>query len=72
MVTTAAVIAIAPPSTYPSAVAPWWNAWAASLGTRASPGEARLTLDLPARIALLGKSAGLDPRSIAVRTVVAR
>jgi hypothetical protein len=51
-------------------VAPWWPEWAEAFrqaGGRED--EWRFSPPLPARLALLGKAAGLDPRELVARTL---
>ena len=51
-------------------IAPWWTEWIApfvAAGARST--ETRVHLELPQKVALLGRSAGLKPDSIAVRVM---
>lgn len=49
-------------------VAPWWPTWSAAFpGGRDD--EWRFPVELPARLRLLGKAAGLDPRELTARTL---
>ena len=51
-------------------VAPWWDPWTAPfLATGGVVSEQRLRLDLPSKIALLGRSAGLTAESAVVRVL---
>jgi hypothetical protein len=51
-------------------VAPWWVEWTAPFLARgARVVETRLSLELPQKVALLGRAAGLRPDSIAVRAL---
>ncbi len=53
-------------------VAPWWDAWTANFPKdRCQVMEKRLRLDLPPKIALLARSAGLGTEETVVRVVVA-
>ncbi len=54
-------------------VAPWWDAWTKRFPVeRCSVLEKKLTLDLPPKIALLARSAGLSTDATVVRVLVAR
>jgi trans-aconitate methyltransferase len=51
-------------------ITPWWQEWArraAEIGGRAD--EWHFEVELPQRVFLLGKSAGLDPRELGARTI---
>ena len=53
-------------------VTPWWDGWTAKLpADRCSIAEKRLRLDLPPKIALLARSAGLGTEATVVRALVA-
>ncbi len=54
-------------------IAPWWQEWAdtfEAIGGRAD--EWRLTLDLPPRVRLFDKAAGLDHREVKARSIYAK
>jgi SAM-dependent methyltransferase len=53
-------------------VAPWWDGWASRFPKdRCSVAEKKLRLDLPPKIALLARSAGLSTDATVVRVMVA-
>jgi hypothetical protein len=47
---------------------PWWHAWCAAFPDGRAD-EWRFPARLPARVALLGRAAGLDPRELTARTL---
>ena len=54
-------------------VAPWWEEWAGRFPKeRCSVLERRLRLDLPPKVALLARSAGLGADATVVRVLVAK